>query len=137
MLERFWEKVEVGPEDFCWDWLACTEGKGYGYFFTGRRYSVAHRVAYEVSTGKQIPVGLTLDHLCRNRRCCNPKHLEPVTVRTNTLRGLAPSAVNAFKTHCIHGHPFDQENTYWEPRTLVRRCKACGRERKRRKARVA
>lgn len=75
-----------------------------------------------------MPAGLGLDHLCRVRRCVNPAHLEPVTDRVNILRGQAPSAVNAAKTHCIRGHPFNSVNTYWFTETngtRGRQCRTC------------
>ena len=77
----------------------------------GRKMIQAHRVAYELVKGK-IPAGLELDHLCRNRICCNPAHLEAVTGRENSLRGVSPWAKNACATHCPRGHPYDAENTY-------------------------
>lgn len=69
---------------------------------------------------------LELDHLCRNRRCCRPDHLEPVTHKENVLRGMAPSAINARKTHCKRGHEFTAENIYPSP-DGVRRCRECRR----------
>jgi hypothetical protein len=84
---------------------------------------LAHRVSYERYVGP-IPEGAHLDHLCRNRACVNPEHLEPVSVQTNILRGVSPSAVNAAKTECLRGHPFDDENTYVCP-AGKRRCRAC------------
>lgn len=75
-----------------------------------------------------IPEGKVIDHLCRNGACVNPGHLEPVTVRENTLRGVGPSAVNAAKTHCLRGHQFTEENTYRPPKEPhKRKCRECGR----------
>src|ERR1017187_5210266 len=86
LADRFWPKVDRrGPEE-CWPWLASKQNMGYGQVRaeTERTMILAHRVAYELLIGP-IPLGLTLDHLCRNRGCVNPTHLEPVTLRENTL----------------------------------------------------
>lgn len=92
---------------------------GYSHLgFQGRTLFV-HRVAYELAHGP-IPPGLTLDHLCRNRACCNPDHLEPVTNKENILRGTAPSAINARMTECRNGHPFVGVDSQGK-----RRCKTC------------
>jgi hypothetical protein len=101
--EWFWSKVDVrGPEE-CWPWQKGMT-KGYGVVYQDDR---AHRVAYRLAVGP-IPEGLVLDHLCRNPPCCNPAHLEPVTLAENTLRGMAPSAINRRKTHCPEGHAYRQ-----------------------------
>lgn len=99
--ERFWEKVEK------------------------TRNTLAHRWSYAATHGV-IPAGLELDRLCRNRRCVRPDHLEPVTSRVNTLRGMAPSAIAARTNVCQRGHEFTPENTYWRPDgTNHRQCRAC------------
>src|SRR6266576_3456485 len=100
--QRFWAKVDRRGSEECWPWQA-NRGRGYGNVWIAGRMYRAHRVAYELLIGP-IPEGLTLDHLCRNRGCVNPAHLEPVTSRENTLRGEGISANNARKTHCKHGH---------------------------------
>jgi hypothetical protein len=93
----------------------------------------AHRFAYELLVGP-IPDGLALDHLCLTTGCVNPAHLEPVTVAENSRRAAAHYHANRAKTHCIHGHPFDGENTYVHMTRgrPARGCKTCDRERARR-----
>ena len=125
--ERFWEKVEVSDEG-CWNWLAHT-ADGYGVFWEHKRLVKAHRFSYELHVGP-IPNGLELDHLCRNRACVNPDHLEPVTHSVNVLRGIAPLH-RLSKTHCPHGHPYSGDNLYISPSNR-RYCRTCTRERMRR-----
>lgn len=109
----------------CWNWPARVDRDGYGRVMWNGRSCLAHRVAYEVMSGP-IPDGLQLDHLCRNRACVNPAHLEPVTQAENAARG-----VYARQTHCVAGHEYTPENTYLRPNGN-RDCRACIRERSRR-----
>jgi len=132
--ERFWAKVDrdgptvrvdLGP---CWMWTTTLNTSGYGQFFLNGRTRAAHRVAYEW-TGKAIPDGYDLDHLCRVRRCVNPAHLEPITEaenarRANAVAGRIYRNGNTGKTHCKRGHAFDETNTY-RMRDGGRRCRAC------------
>lgn len=107
---RFWAKVEKHGPSECWLWAKGKHKNGYGQFSLGHLNLLAHRVAYELSVGP-IPENYYLDHLCRVRDCVNPTHLEPVTLGQNVLRGVGITALNALKTHCNHGHPFNEENT--------------------------
>jgi hypothetical protein len=115
----------------CWEWTKGKDIKGYGrcsMFFGGRREQMAHRVSYLLFKG-DIPEGLSLDHLCRNRKCVNPDHLEPVTNHENILRGEGGAGINARKTHCIHGHEFTPENTIIRS-VGGRSCRICAYRRK-------
>jgi hypothetical protein len=107
---RFWKQVQ--KTDSCWLWTGRVDRCGYGaQFLWHRTLTMPHRYAYELLVGP-VAEGLTLDHLCRNRLCVNPAHMEPVTLRENILRGDSPHAINARKTHCKHGHAFDEANTH-------------------------
>ena len=125
--ERFWPKVRVDGE--CWVWVAAiNKMTGYGAFYLGGRMISSHRYSYELVIG-EIPEGLELDHLCRNRSCCNPFHLEPVTHRVNALRGDAANggkraAFLRSKTHCPSGHPLSGPNLYRSPSNR-RVCRTC------------
>ena len=125
--ERFWAKVDLAGPNGCWLWTAGHTSHGYGAFNyrvgTLWKQAYAHRLAYEAVIGP-IPPGLQIDHLCRNRACVNPEHLEPVTRKTNLLRGASFSAVNARKTHCVRGHEFSASNTYMR-RSGRRGCRSC------------
>ncbi len=105
----------------CWIWQRSCH-RGYGQLWANGTMNRAHRIAYELVKGP-IPKSLTIDHLCRNRACINPDHLEAVTMRKNVLRGNGPTAINARKTHCKRGHPFDAANTRMSK--LGRNCRAC------------
>lgn len=123
--ERFWSKVNKSGE--CWEWAGYRSESGYGQFsVTGRRMVGAHKWAYEEAHGK-IASGLHIDHLCRNPPCVRPEHMEAVTPRVNTIRGISPAAENYYKTHCVRGHLFDRENTYMKYGKW-RICRECRRE---------
>ena len=120
VVSVFWQRVRKTPT--CWNWEAALS-EGYGIFYNGSHRIRAHRFSYELLIGP-IPTGLQLDHLCRNARCVNPAHLEAVTSRENTMRGLNSAADKARQAHCIHGHPFDLRNTYYRP-DGGRVCRSC------------
>lgn len=123
--ERFWKSVDRRGAEECWPWLGSKDTSGYGTIMWGGRRVGTHVLAYELVVGA-VPEGLVIDHLCRNRACCNPAHLEPVTHRENVLRGRGPTAINARKTHCNHGHEFTPENTYLQ-QNGGRGCRECHR----------
>lgn len=108
--EKFWEKV-IPCDTGCWHWVGGASS-GYGTLWhpggKGSRNAYAHRIAYEVLVGPIIEE--TIDHVCRNRACVNPAHLEPASVRENTLRGMGPTAQNARKSHCKRGHLLSGDN---------------------------
>lgn len=122
-----WHECVIEDAAGCLIWQGMHDPDGYGRR-NGANHPAgikAHRQVYWDEIGP-IPDGLTIDHLCRNRSCVNPDHLEPVTMRENTMRGMGFSAVNARKTHCPKGHPYDEANTYYFGRN--RQCRACRRE---------
>lgn len=137
----FWTLVDKQGVGECWNWngkrmpLKNSKKPGYGTFSANGKTCVAHRYAYQALVGR-IPDGLVLDHTCRNHGCVNPAHLEPVTNKENILRGTAPPAKNAAKTHCKHGHPLIGENIKRRVRvfgnsvTIERSCLACRKLRK-------
>jgi hypothetical protein len=133
--ERFWEKVnkngpiperkpELGP---CWVWTGGTS-EGYGMFWLNGTNIHAHIVSFTWAKG-EIPKGWERDHLCRNRACVNPDHLEAVNHWTNVARGVSPHGQNAIKTHCPHDHEYTPENTYMY--RGQRHCRECMRRRNR------
>lgn len=115
---RWWKDVAVGEPDECWPWLLSVGNHGYGNTYDGKR-RLAHRVAWAMHHQQQIPDGMTIDHICRNRVCCNPNHLR-----------LLPNVVNATdngqgrKTHCPRGHEYTEENTRMNAKGH-RFCRAC------------
>lgn len=123
LIARFADSTARNPVTGCLEWQLALDSAGYGLFWVNQAHAKAHRWAWEQVHGA-VPGDKELDHLCRNRRCAEVTHLEPVTSRENTLRGTGFAAVNARKTHCVHGHPFDGTNTLRTTKGR-RRCRAC------------
>lgn len=143
-LDRFFTKISPEPNTGCWLWLGSLDRYGYGQFFIGshkdnsRKNGRGHTFAYRNLVGP-IPEGLRLDHKCRVRECANPYHLEAVTIRENTLRGISPAAMNAKKTHCKRGHPLSGDNlrtTIGIYGYLYRHCRQCAIDGQRPKGRL-
>ena len=131
LKERFYKHVFYASNG-CHEWTAYIDRDGYGHINDGIHASaIAHRTAYEFSHSK-IPAGLSIDHLCRNRKCVNPEHLEAVSMRINVLRGNTLPAKNYLKTACNRGHLFDRKNTHINTRGQ-RVCRACCREKESKK----
>lgn len=124
VAERFWEKVDKRGEDECWPWLGATDKKnGYGHFLVGTDgvgMTTAHRASYAFVHGWPSR-DFDVDHLCRNRVCVNPKHLEAVPPIVNVRRGLNVD----LKTHCVHGHPYIAENVTTQASGDGRRGRVC------------
>ncbi len=129
-IERFWKKVipqDCGYHTSCWRWTAQISAAGYGRFrqdsIDGGKSRFAHRFAYEYFIGR-VPQNLVLDHMCKNKFCVNPSHLRCVSVKENVLCGIAPTAINARKTHCKYGHELSGNNLAL-PKDGSRQCKIC------------
>ena len=132
--QRFWEKIEIN-DNGCWLWTGAKNSQGYGHMLVGsrtdnsRRYVKVHRLAYERLVGKiSAP---HLDHLCRQRDCANPAHLQPVTAKINVRRGQGHGS----EPECPYGHPYDEHNTYRH--AGKRFCRKCNANRWIRRARRA
>lgn len=105
----------------CWEWCGTLTNQGYGQIVTNGQF-LAHRYIFTGLIG-DIGGNLVLDHICENRRCVYPHHLEPMTHKQNTLKGNSASTRNARKTHCPSGHEYSEENTrVWRG---IRHCRTC------------
>lgn len=126
--ERLLSEV-ITTSDDCWEVQRMRNNAGYSRVQIGGgggSYVQGHRLSYERNVGP-IPDGMVVDHVCRNRTCINPDHLQLLTMPQNSGRNAW-----SLKTHCPQGHPYDEQNTYWYPgEGRHRQCRACGREKSR------
>lgn len=133
---RTWEEAfekHVDRSGDCWQWTGTKYINGYGKISSGPQQEYAHRWSYEHYVGP-IPDGYVIDHLCRNRSCVNPQHMEPVTDEENKQRGLGYALRNGMRTTCINGHEYTPENTYTPPNGKAIRCRECSRIRDRKRS---
>lgn len=123
--KRFWAKVDIRSPEECWPWKPKTGRNGYGLANLVTINSKLHRIAAHRAALmlSDVPVAVdeVVDHVCRNRACCNPSHLRSVTPRVNALENSSSICVeNAAKTHCIHGHELPKTtNKYGKRQCLV------------------
>jgi hypothetical protein len=132
--EKFLSKIVV-TDAGCWEWQGGVQPNGYGRFSLSRprRTLYPHRWSYEHYVGP-IPKGLQIDHLCRNRRCANPEHLEAVSPSVNTRRSPDHNSKKlAARTHCLHGHSLDDA---YRTKKGARVCRRCAHERYARRPKV-
>ena len=132
-IARFIQKIKISKNG-CWEWTGGLSNQGYGFFYisnqTKGRYKtvLAHRYSYEIFIGK-IPNRRWIHHLCQNKCCVNPYHLEPQFPKEH-LENHDTLIHNELKTHCPQGHPYSKENT-WYDKNGYRFCKICNKIRKR------
>lgn len=131
-VESFWKKVDQNGPGECWSWKACKNRDGYGTVRFLGVSRLAHRIAFLLVRG-EIPKGMQIDHVCRNRWCVNPLHMDIVTSSENTKRAR-PWHPELAKTHCPKRHPYDDKNTKRDRRGH-RFCRACHAEDQRRRDR--
>lgn len=126
--KRMQNKIKINKNNNCWEWVGSNNGVGYGEIRINNKKKYTHRIVYELLVGP-IPENKQIDHLCRNRCCCNPEHLEPVTPKENVNRGITEKP-HLIKEYCINGHLYS-ENTYDRPDGKGRNCVQCVRDRSR------
>lgn len=116
--QRFWAKVIKRGPDECWDWVGSKWEKGYGQFYLNGKVTLAHRFSFKLTAS--IPEGMTIDHLCLNKACVNPAHMEIVSFGENARR------YSLAQTSCKRGHAWTEQNTRIDTKGS-RRCRECDR----------
>lgn len=127
LLKRFASKVIIDRDTDCLTWVGGKTGSGYGSIQTDapeRKQILAHRLSYFMANGEWAD---EVDHLCRNKLCVNPNHLEAVSHMENMHRADRALGIRSHKTHCPQGHEYSELNTYTNPKTNRRSCRICGR----------
>ena len=120
----WWNRVDRRGSTECWPWKLSRASHGYGQTYDGLTVRLAHRVAWALAHDRQVPHDMTIDHICRNRVCCNPSHLRVMSNVDN-----ATDNGQGRKTHCPRGHEYNDMNTYIDP-DGARRCRDCARLRR-------
>lgn len=122
IVERLDER-KIIDENGCWIWSGpLAHGTGYGSLHWRGGPKLVHRVSYIVYKG-EIESKMVIDHLCRNKLCFNPDHLESVTTKENILRGTSPAAINSKKEYCINGHNLEENAYTYDSKRLCRVCR--------------
>lgn len=126
--ERILKNIQINPDTQCWEWIRSLDNKGYGYLEISKHNKTkkifSHRYSYQAFVAI-ITSDMSIDHKCRNRKCCNPDHLRILSIKDNLLCGNTIAAKNSTKTHCLRGHEFNEENTYHVRGERV--CKKCAK----------
>lgn len=130
---RFFKKISIDSKNGCWNWMGSHDSGGYGHVVYNGKLESSHRVFYAWfkgsiprNKGKNI---FQLDHLCKNRKCVNPYHLELVSFKENILRGESPSAIHSKQIYCKNGHLLPKEFNYVRKNGKRERiCQICKKE---------
>lgn len=125
VAQRVFGRILIDAETGCWEWVGSLNDDGYAQFALSHTFTKrVARFLYEEEYGPLDP-SIHLDHLCRNRPCVNPAHLDPVTPRVNILRGVGPTAINARREYCTNGHDLSDPDVLYVRPNGWRQCRVC------------